>query len=174
MKAGVSTFARPPLEPPVSPTPLGATPPPQPFPGLSVEAQLLRAQVLTPEQVSEAMRIEAQTGRPIADVVVERGWTTRAEVDEALAAPSQRSEPGEPERPAVEHEQEDAPPVEVRVLVRLLSGTELEAGVYTDAEEARHRARALVEQLGDVDTWPFVAGKPLDAVDVATIYLAKS
>jgi hypothetical protein len=47
----------------------------------------------------------------------------------------------------------------------------LEVAALAEAEEARARAQALVEQLGDADSWPFVAGEALDAADVEAIFL---
>jgi hypothetical protein len=86
------------LEPPLSPVPVGAEPPvsgPSPTPLLraadlpanvpsapqvTLEAQLLRFRLIAPDQMSEAMKIEAETGKSVADTVVERGWITREDL----------------------------------------------------------------------------------------------
>src|SRR3954452_20587884 len=83
------------LEPPLSPAPIGSepplsgTPPPTPLlraaelpatvppaPQVTLEAQLLRFRMVAPDQMSEAMKIEAETGKSVADTVVERGWVS--------------------------------------------------------------------------------------------------
>jgi hypothetical protein len=73
--------------------------------------------------------------------------------------------------PETEPEPELPPAAQTRVLVRLRSGEVLEAGEFSEPDEARARARALVEELRTDDVWPFVAGSPLDAADVDAIYL---
>ena len=79
--------------------------------------------------------------------------------------PAPDGEPDSPELP---------PAAEVRIMVRLRSGEVLEAGACAEMPDARSRAQALVDALRDADSWPFVAGKPLDAADVDAIYLLQS
>jgi hypothetical protein len=40
----------------------------------SLESTLLRMRLVTPDQIASAMREEAETGRPIAEIVVANGW----------------------------------------------------------------------------------------------------
>jgi hypothetical protein len=42
----------------------------------SLESTLLRMRLVTPDQIASAMREEAETGRPIAEIVVANGWVT--------------------------------------------------------------------------------------------------
>jgi hypothetical protein len=175
----VTSFQRPPLEPPVSPPFLGVVgTPPTPAPDATVEARLLRAKIVTPDQMSEAMRLEAEHGTPVAETVAARGWATKAQLEEVLGPPSaDEPEHQGPElvpvpEPADEPDAPELPPAAaVRVMVRLRNGEQLEVAALADAEEARARAQALVEQLGDADSWPFVAGEALDAADVEAIFL---
>ena len=92
-----------PLEPPLSPVPLGAEPPVSapaapvlraadpppsvpPAPQVSLEAQLLRFRLVAPDQMSEAMKIHAETGKPVADTVVERGWVSEGDLAQVVAS----------------------------------------------------------------------------------------
>jgi outer membrane biosynthesis protein TonB len=54
-------------------------------PKVSLEAQLLRFRLVTPDQMSEAMRAEAESGRPVAEIVVERGWVSEDDLARVLA-----------------------------------------------------------------------------------------
>jgi hypothetical protein len=42
----------------------------------SLESTLLRMRLVTPDQIASAMREEAETGRPIAEIVVANGWVS--------------------------------------------------------------------------------------------------
>jgi hypothetical protein len=80
-QAPVTPLAPAPAAPPAPPTsvsgsepqssaeaPVGDTP--------SLESQLLRMRLVTPDQIASAMREEAETGRPIAEIVVANGWVS--------------------------------------------------------------------------------------------------
>lgn len=163
------------------PPPDGAQAALRTVPPVSVEAQLLRAKLVTADQISEAMRIEAETGTAVARIVLERGWATKEQLEEALGPPDGDDqdhptpapelvpppEPAEPEAPEL------PPAAKVRVVVRLADGELRDAGTFAGDAEARARARALVSELGDGDAWPFVAGKPLDAAEVDSIFLLR-
>lgn len=85
-----------PLEPPVSPTPAGAVPPApllraaEPMlaatsaPRVSLEAQLLRFRLVTTGQMSEAMRIEAESGTLVSQTVVERSWVSAGDLQKVI------------------------------------------------------------------------------------------
>jgi hypothetical protein len=92
-----------PLEPPLSPVPVGAEPPVSapvapvlraadpppsapPAPQVSLEAQLLRFRMVAPDQMSEAMKIHAETGKPVAETVVERGWVSAGDLAQVVAS----------------------------------------------------------------------------------------
>jgi hypothetical protein len=72
---------------PAGPTPLRSAEPPAPAAASteapanpaespSLESTLLRMRLVTPDQIASAMREEAETGRPIAEIVVANGWVT--------------------------------------------------------------------------------------------------
>ena len=64
-----STFIN---EPPLSPS--AAVPSPAPAARVqSIEAQVVRMGLMTPDEVATTMREEAETGRPFAELAVERG-----------------------------------------------------------------------------------------------------
>ena len=67
-----------------------------------------------------------------------------------------------------------APQGRTRVIVRLRSGEELEAGTFADAAAARARAKELVDAVQTEDVWLFVAGRSLNPEEIDTISLAKS
>ena len=46
---------------------------------------LLRFRLVTPDQMSEAMKEEAIARKPIAEIVVERGWVSQADLDKVVA-----------------------------------------------------------------------------------------
>jgi 2-oxoglutarate dehydrogenase E2 component (dihydrolipoamide succinyltransferase) len=73
--------ARPPIVPGSEPeTPAAAAaeapPPVAPAQAPSLESTLLRMRLVTPDQIASAMREEAETGRPIAEIVVANGWVS--------------------------------------------------------------------------------------------------
>ena len=185
----------PPLsEPPVSPLPPDFHPPgllapePDATPSATkttLEAQLLRLRLIGPDQMAEAMRVEDESGKPVAETVVERGWVSPGDLESAVASLSERPapvlEPVRVEPTAAEELQpsepeHDLPPAEsaghgVRVVVRLHDGSELVAGAYEATELARQRARQLVEEIQSEDAWVFVDGRAVTPVDVDRIYL---
>jgi hypothetical protein len=236
--------AEPPLSPPVSgpaPQPTLRTANPAPLPAPSLEALLLRFKLVNPDQMSEAMREESISRKPVAEIVVERGWVSQENLERVMAAmgggappppasaapapappePAPAVEPpavvvaetppsppvAEPPRPEPEPAPEpDLPPAaelpapppvaavpapapvaaapeppapafapppaaEIRVIVRLIGGDEVVAGVYADAATARARAQELVEAVQRQDAWTFVGGKPLEPQRIDSIYL---
>jgi hypothetical protein len=84
-------LSEPPLSPEPGPTPAAApmpqlrtveaVPTPEPTPTApagtpSLESQLLRMRLVTPDQIASAMREEAETGRALAEIVVANGWVS--------------------------------------------------------------------------------------------------
>ena len=69
---------------------------------LPIQALLVRTGKLSLEQLAEAIRENVQTGRPIEDIVVSRGWVPAELVAELrpLAAPSPAAAPPAPPAPA--------------------------------------------------------------------------
>src|SRR6266487_2135103 len=61
---------------PQSPTAAPPEAPVAPAEAPSLESTLLRMRLVTPDQIASAMREEAETGRPIAEIVVANGWVS--------------------------------------------------------------------------------------------------
>jgi hypothetical protein len=236
--------AEPPVSTPAPPVLRAADPPLKvpPAPQVTIEAQLLRFRLIAPDQMTEAMKIHAETGKPVAETVVERGWISEDDLAQVMAslgggetapaapappapvavapppppapvsapppppAPVALPEPpapvveaappppppapelppaaaAEPEpmplAPAPEPPKAEAPPApqprgSTRLVVKLRSGEELEAGSYDDSAAARARAKELVDQVQADDVWLFVAGRSVDPEEIDSIFLAKS
>jgi hypothetical protein len=63
----------------------------------SLERLLLKFGLLTPAQLGDAMREESASGRPLWEIVQERGWVSR---DDLVRLAERSSEPGPAETPA--------------------------------------------------------------------------
>src|SRR5436190_15163279 len=94
--------------PPLAAAPAAAPPPPSPAcestqrseadsgATPSLERMLLKFGLLTPAQLTEAMREESATGRPLWEIVQERGWVSRealVRLAERTTAPQAAVEP---------------------------------------------------------------------------------
>lgn len=91
-------LSQPPLSPAIArPTPTPTPPPPtvsepEPAPpepeahapGM-LERKLLQFGLVTMDQLGEAMREEAATGRPVAGILIERGWITEEQIAQLFA-----------------------------------------------------------------------------------------
>jgi hypothetical protein len=99
-QAPVTPLAPAPAAPPGPPTIISGSEPqssgdaPAAADTPSLESQLLRMRLVTPDQIASAMREEAETGRPIAEIVVANGWVSADDLarlqgaDAAPAAPA--------------------------------------------------------------------------------------
>jgi hypothetical protein len=71
--------------------PAVAAPAPAPDPALggtaALESLLLRFGLVSSDQLGEALREQAETGRPVGAIVVERGWVSAADVERLTGAP---------------------------------------------------------------------------------------
>jgi hypothetical protein len=93
--APLPTFAEP-----VAAEPVSVEPELDPnAPGM-LERKLLQFGLVTMDQLGEAMREEAATGRPVAAILIERGWVTQEQIAQLLepapplaAAPAPTPEP---------------------------------------------------------------------------------
>ncbi len=108
-------------EPP--PTPIQQAFPPAASAGDgSLESMLLRMRIVTPEQVATAMREEAETGRPLAEIVVAHGWVSADDMaklqspsgaaPEVATAPAPALAPAVAPEPAAEAAPAPAPAAE--------------------------------------------------------------
>lgn len=179
-------------EPPLSP---GAGPPVTPMSARSpqnqpsIEAQVVRLGLMTPDQVATAMREEAESGRSFDEIVVAHGWVSaddlaRVREPVAVAAP-----PPAPVAAVPDPEPEPAPPVAVvpapevkpepeivepevveaevvepvstaaAVFVRLTNGERVAAGAYESEVGAETRAKELMRALDGDADWPQLDGR---------------
>jgi hypothetical protein len=71
--------------------PAVAAPAPVPDPATggtaALESLLLRFGLVSSDQLGEALREQAETGRPVGAIVVERGWVSAADVERLTGAP---------------------------------------------------------------------------------------
>ncbi|HYZ77625.1 MAG TPA: hypothetical protein VE596_09645 [Gaiellaceae bacterium] len=143
---------------PAAPAPVPAEP--EAPAGLPLEGLLLRFGLITTEQLTEAMRERAVTGKEIGTIVVERGW-----VDGAQLARVASYGPAFAPEPAAEPEPVSPPAAvstgqRVKVFVRLTSGERVDAGTFDGLERAKERGAEIARTLaGDAPEWPFVAGR---------------
>jgi hypothetical protein len=155
-------------------------------PMLPVESLLLRFRLISADQLADAMKEEAATGRPVADVVVERGWVSQddmarlVEPDAAPAAPvavaaPAAPQPVEPVAPAPAPAAEPAPApvaapapaaavpapsVRFQILAHLTSGERIEIAGCDTAEEAQAAAREAMRRIREADRdWPLFGGR---------------
>ena len=81
---------------PAAPAPAGPAESP------SLESTLLRMRLVTPDQIASAMREEAETGRPIAEIVVANGWVTAEDLASIQGGTPAHVAPVAPAPPAPE------------------------------------------------------------------------
>jgi hypothetical protein len=97
---------------PAGPTPLRSAEPPapaavsteapaNPAESPSLESTLLRMRLVTPDQIASAMREEAETGRPIAEIVVANGWVTAEDLAQIQSGAPVQAAPATPAPEAV-------------------------------------------------------------------------
>ena len=83
--APLPTVSEPEPEPAPAPAPaepVAAEPDPN-APGM-LERKLLQFGLVTMDQLGEAMREEAATGRPVAEILIERGWVSQEQIAQLL------------------------------------------------------------------------------------------
>jgi hypothetical protein len=73
----------------------------------ALESLLLRFGLVSSDQLGEALREQAETGRPVGAIVVERGWVSAADIErltgnQVAAAPAPAPAPAPDPAPAVE------------------------------------------------------------------------
>ncbi len=155
-------------EPPLSPGPAPAPPAPAPAVAaaptpqpetreLSIEAQLVRLKLVSPDQIATAMREEAESGRDLSEIVVAHGWISAEdmarvrETPAAAAAPAPFAEtPGSPSA---------AGPAAAELFIHLTNDERVEVGRFSNEEEAEVAARDLIQQLDSDGSWPRLGGR---------------
>ena len=167
--------------PPVSPAyisepPVTAGPTSSAGPVQSLEAQVVRMGLMTPDEVATTMREEAETGRSFAELAVEHGrisaedmarLTGEEQPAEAAAPPAPVSPPASPApapaQPAPSTSApEPTPAVEkltAEVFVRLASGERIAVGAFDGQSAAEQCARELMAALDSDGDWPQIDGR---------------
>jgi hypothetical protein len=160
-------------EPPLTPGPAA------PQRTQSLEAQVVRMGLMTPDDVATTMREEAETGRPFAELAVERGrinaddmarLTGGEQPAEVAPAPAPTPPPAPaPVQPApVALEPAPAPTPEPKpavqqvtaeVFVRLTSGERIRVGAFDGQSAAEQCARELMAALDSDGDWPQIEGR---------------
>ncbi|MGB2954260.1 MAG: hypothetical protein WBB74_12845 [Gaiellaceae bacterium] len=142
----------------------------EPQPGPPVEAQLVRLGLLTVAQLAEANRERFESGRSVLEIVLERGWLSRRDL-EVLFGDSLPAPATEVEAPAPEPEPEPQPAPELppaataskrfHVAIHLIDGDYVEVDAAGDEAAAQARGRQIVTELSqprDGD-WPLYGGR---------------
>lgn len=144
------------------------------------EAELVEAGKLTMGQLAQAHRDRLETGRPILDIIVERGWVPAEEVAalraahgiEAPAPASAIQAVPEPE-PQVEIPPPAAAPQEqYKIAIRLNNGDLITAGETDGADKAVALGHAVVAELTQENgEWPFFAGRFINPETIVSVDL---
>jgi hypothetical protein len=162
-------------EPPVTPGPVASGP------VQSLEAQVVRMGLMTPDDVATTMREEAETGRSFAELAVERGRISAEDMARLTggaqaAGPPVASAPvlPPPAQPAPEPvaaaKPEPVPPpsaesepipqqLTAEVFVRLTSGERIGVGAFDGQSAAEQCARELMAALDSDGDWPQIDGR---------------
>jgi hypothetical protein len=150
------------------------------------EADLVEAGKLSMGQLAQAHRDRLETGKPVLDVIVERGWVSAEEVAELRAAHGMEIPPPAPlesaPEPAPEPEPEPAPDPEPPALaalgdkytigIRLTTGELIQAGETEGSEKAAALGLAVVADLTKDDgDWPFFGGRYLNPETIVSVDL---
>ena len=152
------------------------------------EAALVEAGKLSMGQLAQAHRDRLETGKPVLDVIVERGWVSAEEVAELRAAHGIEAPPPAPVQsvpepvpePAPEREPASRPeiaaPAEVAarytIAIRLTTGELIEAGETEGSDKAAALGLAVVADLTNAGgDWPFFGGRYLNPETIVSVDL---
>jgi hypothetical protein len=141
------------------------------------EAELVEAGRLSMGQLAQAHRDRLETGKPLLDIIVERGWVSAEEVADLRAAYGIEAPSPVPVQTAPEPAPEtEAPPpaAEARytIAIRLTSGDLITAGETEGPDKAAALGHAVVADLtnGDGD-WPFFGGRYINPETIISVDL---
>jgi hypothetical protein len=190
-------------EPPVSPPVLGA---PERAPAsasgdhgrpysveelktLPLQALLVRSGALTIQQLSEALRVNAATGRSVEEVAVERGWVSAEQVARVVAAkqavtgdaaPSAAVPPAPvravPAAAVPSHvEQQPTEDTSVGVFLNLTDGQRLWVGRFRTEADAERRAQEVINAFVHPrpGVWPRFGGRFVRPEAVVSVELSR-
>jgi hypothetical protein len=147
------------------------------------EADFVQAGKLSMGQLAQAHRDRLETGKPVLDIIVERGWVTAEEVAELRAAHGIEAPPvvhavPEPVQAAPEPppETEVPPPAAntapYKIAIRLTNGDLITAGETEGADKAAALGHAVVADLTQEDgEWPFFGGRFINPETIISVDL---
>ena len=147
------------------------------------EADFVQAGKLSMGQLAQAHRDRLETGRPVLEIIVERGWVTAQEVAELRAAhgieaPAVVQAVPEPVQTAPEQPPEsEAPPqaantASYKIAIRLTNGDLITAGETEGADKAAALGHAVVADLTQEDgEWPFFNGRFINPETIISVDL---
>jgi hypothetical protein len=148
------------------------------------EADFVQAGKLSMGQLAQAHRDRLETGKPVLDIIVERGWVTAEEVAELRAAHGIEAPPiapvqavPEPLQAAPEPPREEAPPpaanmARYKIAIRLTNGDLITAGETEGADKAAALGQAVVADLTQEDgEWPFFGGRFINPETIISVDL---
>jgi hypothetical protein len=140
------------------------------------EAELVEVGKLTMGQLAQAHRDRLETGRPVLDIIVERGWVSAEDV--AVLREAHGIEPPAPAVQAVpEPQPEEAPPPAAtqehyRIAIRLNNGDLITAGETDGADKAEALGHAVVADLTQENgEWPFFGGRFINPATIVSVDL---
>jgi hypothetical protein len=149
------------------------------------EADFVQAGKLSMGQLAQAHRDRLETGKPVLDIIVERGWVTAEEVAELRAAHGIEAPPiapvqavPEPLQVAQEPPPEtEAPPpaanmARYKIAIRLTNGDLITAGETEGADKAAALGQAVVADLTqDNGEWPFFDSRFINPETIISVDL---
>jgi hypothetical protein len=128
-------------------------------------------------QLAQAHRDRLETGKPVLDIIVERGWVSAEEVAELRAAYGIEAPPP----PAIQAAPEPPPETEVpppaaatryRIAIRLTNGDLITAGETEGSDKAAALGHAVVADLTKDDgEWPFFGGRYINPDTIVSVDL---
>jgi cytochrome oxidase assembly protein ShyY1 len=141
------------------------------------EAELVAAGKLTMGQLAQAHRDRLETGRPVLDIVVERGWVPSEDVAalreaHGIEAPA----PAIQAVPEPEPEEEAPAPAAAqeryKIAIRLNNGDLITAGETDGADKAVALGHAVVAELTQENgEWPFFGGRFINPETIVSVDL---
>jgi hypothetical protein len=156
-------ISEPPLSPGAAPVPMSthsepSAPPTGTTP--SLEAQVVRLGLMTPDDVATTMREEAETGRSFGELAVASGRIKAEDLAKLTGeAPPVAAVPEPEPEPAPAVAAEPTTPTQADVFVSLTSGERISVGSFEGPDAAEQRARQLMAALDGDGEWPKLDGR---------------
>ncbi|MGE5435284.1 MAG: hypothetical protein ACM3S3_10915 [Candidatus Doudnabacteria bacterium] len=142
------------------------------------EAELVEAGKLTMGQLAQAHRDRLETGKPVLDIIVERGWILAQEAARLRETYGIEAPPVPTVQPAPEPPLEtQAPPPPAtqeryKIAIRLTNGDLITAGETDGADKAAALGHAVVADLTQENgEWPFFGGRFINPETIVSVDL---